>query len=546
MAGPGAAVRQKETDAVKFFKGVCGFTEDAAKSLHNEQAMEDETSFLDLNDDLIDDICNHIRKPGGTGSGHPVALVAVTRFKLGVFFVKHHSRISRKWPKIKDIDRTALDSIKDQKILEDDYDSSKDIPIKELHLDESSAPACFEKIKTILASIRGASGVPLAYVVRARLVPEDQYADPGWGEEDSDYTTIDDELIARAPILDEDVIYPDDDEHEEDGTFHPKFIVDMRRVWTILLTAFGASQPWKLVKKHGRNQNGRKAWRTLHDHFFGGDKCLGLYQAALTRLNNYRYEQDRKNFTFTKYLTNHVNEHHILDTLHSDYKQQAVPEVLKIKYFQDGIKDPTFDPVRLSIEAQPSNFMTFDKIKDYYLNFKRMQEARAGPGTTRTISEFRRDGPGRGGRGKDDRGGGRGTGRGGRGHDHDKDRDSRRRAGLPSQAEVDKCTHIVDRKYTDPEYKRLTPAEQQRLYQIRKGKAQGAGGYRGRDSTSTLSETGSKRKHDDSSYDYYGPQSGRDCDGITNDDKDSANNRTNCALKRNSPSGRQVYGKSEE
>ena len=41
-----------------------------------------------------------------------------------------------------------------------------------------------------------------------------------------------------------------------------------------------------------------------------------------------------------------------------------------------------------------------------------------------------------------------------------------RKKGLVPQAEIDKCSHIVKRYYPTPEYKRLTPAEKAKLWQL--------------------------------------------------------------------------------
>ena len=62
-------------------------------------------------------------------------------------------------------------------------------------------------MKTHLAKCRGTTGLPLEYVVRPQLkgpfdAPEDGPEDPPpFGDTDSQYVTIDAELIAPAPIL---------------------------------------------------------------------------------------------------------------------------------------------------------------------------------------------------------------------------------------------------------------------------------------------------------------------------------------------------------
>ncbi len=45
------------------------------------------------------------------------------------------------------------------------------------------------------------TGVPLVYVIRVVLIPEDEKDDPPFGEEETKYTSIDMETPARTPIL---------------------------------------------------------------------------------------------------------------------------------------------------------------------------------------------------------------------------------------------------------------------------------------------------------------------------------------------------------
>ena len=64
------------------------------------------------------------------------------------------------------ITRKHLDLIKDQRKIKLEYSKTKDNPDpKPLMLDLMSAPACFEKVKVILGSLRGSSGTLLQYVI---------------------------------------------------------------------------------------------------------------------------------------------------------------------------------------------------------------------------------------------------------------------------------------------------------------------------------------------------------------------------------------------
>ena len=116
--------------------------------------------------------------------------------------------------------------------------------------------------------------MPLMYVIRVALIPKDEKDNPPFGDKDTKYTSIDMETIARAPILsDEADIYEEDPENlKAHGPFVLTFPTDPKKVWAILLACFDLSSAWQHVKKFASQQNGRQAWRTLHDHFFGGDK----------------------------------------------------------------------------------------------------------------------------------------------------------------------------------------------------------------------------------------------------------------------------------
>ncbi len=95
------------------------------------------------------------------------------------------------------------------------------------------------------------TGVPLMYVIRVVLIPEEEKDDPPFGDKDTKYTSIDMEMTARAPILSDDAdIYDKDLENlEAYGQFVPTFLTDTKKVWSILLACFGLSSAWQHVKK---------------------------------------------------------------------------------------------------------------------------------------------------------------------------------------------------------------------------------------------------------------------------------------------------------
>ncbi len=251
------------------------------------------------------------------------------------------------------------------------------------------------------------TGVPLFYVIRVALVlPEDDDNDPAFGDEDSKYISIDLEMIARAPILSDeaDTSNEDTSDLEANGPFVLTFPVDSKKLWVILLACFGLSSAWQYIKKYTDQQNGRQAWRTLHDHFFGGDKVNTVVADVLLTLKALHYSGDQRNFTFDKYCTAHIDQHNRHTAL-AEYDVAPLKERVKIHYFEDGITDPSLAAVKTTILVDRTRFKDFDSVMRVYVNFKRAQKPEAPAQQVHNVSALQGHGGGRQGRGGCGRGG---------------------------------------------------------------------------------------------------------------------------------------------
>ncbi len=173
----------------------------------------------------------------------------------------------------------------------------------------------------------------------------------------------------------------------------------------------------------------------------------------MTKLQSFKYKGDCKNFNFDNYINLHIKQHNQHIDL-QEYRVVLLAKNLKTLWFQDGIKDPSLNVVKASINANRANFTDFDSVKDAYVEFKCTQNPTNDPRTRQVASVA--CGGRRGGSCpcKQDRGQGPKT-------------SDKRQKGLVPQAEVDKQTHIVDRHYSDAEFNRLTPPEKQKLWQLR-------------------------------------------------------------------------------
>ena len=161
---------------------------------------------------------------------------------------------------------------------------------------------------------------------------------------------------------------------------------------------------------------------------------------------------------------------------------------------QRGIIDKSFEAVRASINAAPTNFTTFTAVQEAYVSFY-LQQKQTDPPRGRQLSSVS------GGRSGGSRTGDRGRGRGG----------GNRSKGIFSAEELAACK-VANRDYSPEEYKKLTPLQKQKLYQLRNpGKQLGTGpsrqSRRGGTDGATVASTntsGAKRANNDSRGDTDG------------------------------------------
>ena len=240
--GPGVRPPSDEDrGAVEYYKAILNFSDDAAYSLAYDQQLSFPTDFLELDDDDIDAICQAIRKPGGIGTGSQVAVISVTRLKLTLFYIKLNARMSRISPGFDGITKYYLELVKDQRNVEIEYAKTKSSPDpKPLQLDLATAPACFEKVKTLLGALQGATGTLLQYVIREDIHALKEGRSSPFGKWKHRHSTIDMELIDRAPILASAAdLTMEDSVLEAVGPFSSPFSIDMKTVWNILFAMFG-------------------------------------------------------------------------------------------------------------------------------------------------------------------------------------------------------------------------------------------------------------------------------------------------------------------
>jgi hypothetical protein len=189
-----------------------------------------------------------------------------------------------------------------------------------------------EDLEEHLNRILGASGVPLAYIVR-RLGEPPADEDEDWHE---DLDPILGEMIARAP---------------HDGTDYE----DNRHVWHIIRDATYSSPAWSWISGFERLMNGRAAFGEILKHYLGEHHQSVIKVAAEKTLADSYFARDRRTFTFEMYAALHKQAHR-------DMEQYGEPlsEDAKVRKFLHGIRAPYLKTAKEVVFSNTALRLNFD------------------------------------------------------------------------------------------------------------------------------------------------------------------------------------------
>jgi hypothetical protein len=212
-------------------------------------------------------------------------------------------------------------------------------------------------------------------------------------------------------------------------------------------------------KEVPQDQGRLAAYRTLYTYLFGKTMTASMQDKILKNLQSFKFDAECSGFTFKTYVNKHVEQHNLHHEL-TEHGVDDLSEHMKILYFKNGITDPRFASVHSAILVDRKRYLTFDKVRDVYLTHSRAiatANDAAVARDRRSVSSVNGRGRGR----QQDRGrGSRSDNRGGRGSGKS------HQDGIPSQVEIDRCTHIEAKHYPWTEYKKFSASEKQRLFQL--------------------------------------------------------------------------------
>ena len=188
--------------------------------------------------------------------------------------------------------------------------------------------------------------------------------------------------------------------------------------------------------------------------FFGGDKVSTMHSDIITTLKNLYYSGDRKNYTFNKYCTAHMELHNQLNTLNKFGVLDMGEDMRGPTTLKKGSRMiPSTLSRPLSWLTAPSS-STLTPPCHFIVASSACRRMTLFPKATAI-------------------GGGRGRGRSGCGSGHG---GNSRACGLVPQEEVDKVTKIEATSYPTKVYNTFTPAQKTNYWQLMNpGKTPGSG-----------------------------------------------------------------------
>ena len=304
-----------------------GFTEAAAQAIVDEQNIDSLDEIKQLTDDEIESLCKVLRRPGGmlpaVGDAAPVQNPSITvnqraknHLKLTSFYIRHQYRVSRVVTP-PDITLASIRGIRDLREFESTYKPPKDdIPT----INAKDWPKTMESIDKYLRSYLGEKKIPLAYVIRkTTAIPEG--ADPP-----TVYSTIQDEMIARAPHF----------TTTADGTVtpDPTYLVSREKVYDIISRITRDHASWTYVKPAQKSRDGRKAYMGLYDHYLGPNNVDNMATQAEHKLTNMVYNGEQRRWDFERYVNVHKQQHSIMEGL-VEHGYTGINPRLKVRYLLD-------------------------------------------------------------------------------------------------------------------------------------------------------------------------------------------------------------------
>eukprot|EP00584_Thalassiosira_punctigera_P014486 CAMPEP_0172572778 /NCGR_PEP_ID=MMETSP1067-20121228/135852_1 /TAXON_ID=265564 ORGANISM="Thalassiosira punctigera, Strain Tpunct2005C2" /NCGR_SAMPLE_ID=MMETSP1067 /ASSEMBLY_ACC=CAM_ASM_000444 /LENGTH=601 /DNA_ID=CAMNT_0013365365 /DNA_START=843 /DNA_END=2648 /DNA_ORIENTATION=+ len=455
----------------------CNFSSDAAKKVITEGGIEQVDVLVDHEEKECEEVCTAIRK-----SGTPCAVLSKKNLALLCKVDRFHRDIgcAISWL---DVTKDWIYSFEDLFKLQVNY-STPDVTFRKFDKKDLTDPRKVkEEMWACLAQYRNDDGVCMLYTVREFLIPKESET---FGHADTIYESLDEELMLRYPILEEEDAF----DHtktpaqvkvlEKNGPFTPIYRRNRTWLYNKVKCWFGDTDLWNHAAGHKASEDGRGALFAIIEFIFGHEYSKSLSTKTIDLMTKMYYSGQSANYDFNMHVTKFAGHVAVLKTLEEEGTYRGMDGDKINDYFMATIKAPFFEASKNTV--YDSNAMR----NDWTLAAKHMKTYLESDPSYRNSSHTR----GGGGRGAG--GGGRraiaeakslrGGGGGRRGGDRKKGKFNFTDAELDkAMAKIRQENNLAkdDKNFfiPDPIYIAYTPVEKAAIWRARGGKSR----KRGRD-----------------------------------------------------------------
>ena len=199
-----------------------------------------------------------------------------------------------------------------------------------------------------LALFDGQNARPLGYVIRKDVVVPGEATDPPFGHPNSRYTSLRDEITARA-------------DHSA-----PQYHVDNARVFELLNDAVQEHkhvQTW--IKPFAASRDGRGAWLAFKAHYRGSSEIEAIETAAKNRLDTLVYRGEKSQYNLETHVSMNRKSHIEI----AKATGNEIPETTKVRRLIKSLQVDTMVVPIATIRAQDNLRGDFDATVNYLRTF---------------------------------------------------------------------------------------------------------------------------------------------------------------------------------
>jgi hypothetical protein len=305
-------------------------------------------------------LCTTLRKPGGMIAGvaaedggavpqvpNPGVYVA-TRAEMNLssacYMARHYYRTSRILT-APELTQARMHRYAQYKEAEEAYKEPDDL----LKLSKPDKIIDFiDEWPEHLALYDGQNARPLVYVIRLDQAVPPAAGDPPFGEPNSKYASLRDEVVARA-------------DHAA-----PQYMVDNARVFELLNEAVMEHKNVKTwIKPFAATRDGRGAWLAFKAHYRGSSELDAIEEAASHRLETLVYRGEKPRYNFETHVSMQRKCHLELEKTTG----QEIPGTTKVRRLIKSLPVSTMPVPIATIRAQTYLKTDFDESVNFLRAF---------------------------------------------------------------------------------------------------------------------------------------------------------------------------------